>query len=112
MNPVTGLAREAGKLSSVHMGNLILVTEMKNVQKASKIPMEQHSNLTSHAQLKMICHGQSQVSGLECSSRKMNLRLTKACRAKTKLFTCILPRLSPLKWGAFQAPYAIIEMVT
>ena len=36
MSPVTGLARQAGRiLSSVHMGNLIPVTEMKNVQKAS-----------------------------------------------------------------------------
>ena len=39
MSPVTGLARKAGRiLSSVYMGNLIPVTEMKNVQKAPKIP--------------------------------------------------------------------------
>ena len=35
MSPVTGLARKAGRiLSSVHMRNLIPVTEMKNVLKA------------------------------------------------------------------------------
>ena len=35
MSPVTWLARKEGRiLSSVHMGNLIPVTEMKNVLKA------------------------------------------------------------------------------
>ena len=37
-------------LSSVHMGNLIPVTEIKNVQKASKIPVEPRSDLSATLQ--------------------------------------------------------------
>ena len=47
MSPVTGLAQKVGRiLSSVHMGNLTPVTEMKNVQKAPKIPVEPRSDLS------------------------------------------------------------------
>ena len=60
------------------MGNLIPVTEMKNVQKDCKIPVERTafrlvSDLTSHAQLKMFRPVQSTVpvSGLECSYGKI-----------------------------------------
>ena len=45
MSPVTGLAQKVGRiLSSVHMGNLTPVTEMKNVQKAPKIPVDPRSD--------------------------------------------------------------------
>ena len=37
-------------LSSVHMENLIPVTEMKNVQKATKIPVELRSDLSATLQ--------------------------------------------------------------
>ena len=37
-------------MSSVHMGNLIPVTEMKNVQKAPKIPVEPRSHLSATLQ--------------------------------------------------------------
>ena len=51
MSPVTGLARQAGRiLSSVHMANLIPVTEMKNAQKATKIPVEPRSDLSATLQ--------------------------------------------------------------
>ena len=51
MIPVTGLAREAGRiLSSVHMGNLILVTEIKDVQRAPKIPVEPRPDLSATLQ--------------------------------------------------------------
>ena len=51
MSPVTGLARYAGRiLSSVHMENLISVTETKNVQKATKIPLESRSDLSATLQ--------------------------------------------------------------
>ena len=51
MSPVTGLARQVGRVfSSVHMANFIPVTEMKNVQKAPKIPVELRSDLSATLQ--------------------------------------------------------------
>ena len=62
MSPVGGRI-----LSSVHAGNLIPVTEMKNVQNAPQnsggTAFRLFSDLTSHAQLKMFFHGQSRYPG-------------------------------------------------
>ena len=62
MSPVTET-----NLSYVHLGNLLLVTEMKNVQKAPPntrgTALRLVSDLISHTQLKMFRHGQSRYPG-------------------------------------------------
>ena len=57
-------------LSSVHMENLISVTETKNVQKATKIPVEPRSDLSVTLQAMRNWKCFVPVSGLECSYGK------------------------------------------
>ena len=75
MSPVTGLARQVGRiLSSVCMGNLIPVTEMKNVQKVPKIPVEPRSDFCQRpykpCTVENVLSRTVLVSGLECSYGK------------------------------------------
>ena len=83
MSPVTGLGRI---LSSVHMRNLIPVTEMKNVLKAQNTRgPDLKSDLTSHAQLKLFRLGQSRYPGWNVHMGKISSSVTEISVAKTEI---------------------------